>query len=94
MAGDTAQNGRMTWREVNEILEKRDARLTERLERIESKLEPIPALCQRIARNERDIAENKEEIKTINRRSNLIDGINAALAIVGSAIGAVFGRAP
>lgn len=85
-------NGRMTWREVNDLLEKRDAKMDERLERIEAKLEPLPALCQKIDRNEKDIRDNKDDIKAINRRSNLWDGLNSLGVMISAAISAALGR--
>ena len=65
---------------------KRDVELNRRFDRIEEKLEPLPAMCGKIDRNERDIQDNRDELKAINRRSNWIDVINAAWTAIATAV--------
>jgi SMC interacting uncharacterized protein involved in chromosome segregation len=94
-------NGRVTMRELYALLEKRDDKITARLDEIMKVLEPLPALCHRIGRNEADIKECKDDHKDINakidsidRKTNWFGGINATLAAIGSFLAAMLGKAP
>lgn len=61
--------------------------LNEMERRIMAELKPLSAMIPKVERNE-------EEIEKLRNRSNVIDGINALVALVAAGIAAAFGKAP
>ena len=90
MAGgdDTSNNGRVTTREFYDALlktnDKMDAMERRILERIDTMAERCPYVQQ--------MKTNKEEIDKLRNRSNLLDGINGAFAVVAATLAALFGK--
>ena len=63
----------------------RELQETER--RIMTELKPLSAMIHRVERNEK-------EIEALRNRSNVIDGINALLALILATVAAAFGKEP
>ena len=98
-AGDeTVSNGRVTTAQFYEQQIKTQAQLTEMEKnyhiqladmerRILSELKPLSMLLPKVERNEK-------EIEALRNRSNVIDGINALLALILATVAAAFGKEP
>ena len=86
MTGDV-QNGRVTTAQFYEQQLKTQEQLTEMERRIMVEIKPLSKMCLQVE-------TNTKEIDTLRKRSNVIDGINALVAVVSASIAAFFGRAP
>ena len=95
-AEDEVSNGRVTTREfyaelqevrkeIEQLREKQIDKLENMERRIMAKLDPLPALCNQVE-------TNKKEIDTLRRQSNARDIFNGALAVIASSLAAMFGK--
>ena len=87
MGEETTSNNRVTTREFYEAQIETQKQITEMERRIMEKLEPFSKYFNQVD-------TNKEEIKNLRSRSNIIDGVNAVIAIVAATIAAAIGKAP
>ena len=88
MSGDdTVSNGRVTTAQFYEQQLQTQEQLAEMERRILSELKPLSMLLPKVERNEK-------EIENLRNRSNVIDGVNALLALILATIAAALGKAP
>jgi hypothetical protein len=87
---DGDNNGRITTREFYDALLKTNDKMDDMERRILAKIEAIQDRCPHTTQ----INNNKDEIDKLRQRSNWLDGINAAFAIIAAAIAAALGKAP
>ena len=88
MSGDElVSNGRVTIAQFYEQQLQTQEQLAEMERRILSELKPLSMLLPKVERNEK-------EIENLRNRSNVIDGVNALLALILATIAAALGKAP
>lgn len=90
-----AVNNRVTTAQFYEKLLQNNERMDQMERRILDKLSQLPDLSNQVNNNTKEIdALRTKELNAIMKRSNIIDGINALLALLAAAVAAAIGKAP
>lgn len=90
-----AVNNRVTTAQFYEKLLQNNERMDQMERRILDKLSQLPDLSNQVNNNTKEIdALRTKELNAIMKRSNIIDGINALLALLAAATAAAIGKAP
>ena len=91
-------NGRVTTREMfhelKDVERRREDKFTSRIDKLEQsiteQLDKMPTKCP----YSNQVETNTKEIDNLRKRSNTLDTVNGALALVAATVAAAIGKAP